>query len=184
MRKLILPGLCVLFFFGCGPKEDSENEVAEYTLELRPGTWPKKAVIDPKAMDALGAWTEFNAMETGFDALYGVENLEDLRLVIDDMVEKQDAWAKSDYPETFGLPQIKSRQKVFRTYLLKTRNDLEFQTPPRASILQIIEAYNAVRSQFNITVNNTLDTDLILNDGTNVLEALEEFREDTPKEIK
>ncbi|MEO1011350.1 MAG: hypothetical protein AAFX53_08600 [Bacteroidota bacterium] len=184
MRKLFLLGIFPMLFFSCGQKEDSEGKVEVARVELSPSTWPKKTVISAKAMDTLKAWTEFNDMETSFDALYGVENLEDLRLVIENMVEKQNLWAKSEYPGTFALAQVKSRQKVFKTYMLKTKNDLEFQTDPQETLLKMIHAYNAVRAQFNVTVNNTLDANLILEDGTDALEALEEFREDTPKVLK
>ena len=184
MRKLFHSGILALLFFACGQKEESEASTEVFTIELAPSSWPKKTVINAKAMDSLKTWAEFADMETSFDALYGVGNIEDLRLVIENMVETQNLWAKSNYPGTFSLAQIKSRQKVFKTYMLKAKNDLEFQTDPQETIVKMIHAYNAVRAQFNVTVNNVLDTDLILDDGTDALEALEEFREDVPKVLQ
>ena len=85
-----------------------------------------------------------------------------MALTIDDLIEKQKELVASEYPEKFDIPQIKSRQKVFRTYILKIKGDLYYYQNPEESIMQMFEAYNAFRNQFNVVVNNTLDTNLIL----------------------
>ena len=107
-------------------------------------------------------WSEFDAVETSFDALYNVENREDLKLVIEDLIEKQKLLEASEYPEIFDKPQIKSRQKVFKTYFLRVKGNLEYRLDPQEPVLEMINAYNAVRNQFNVSLNNTLDTKLIL----------------------
>ncbi|HZJ20127.1 MAG TPA: hypothetical protein VFD35_07215, partial [Pricia sp.] len=62
----------------------------------------------------------------------------------------------------FDKPQVKSRQKVFKTYILKVKGDIFYRIDPQESVVEMIKAYNAFRNQFNVVVNNTLDTDLIL----------------------
>jgi len=126
--------------------------------------WPKKNSLDAKALMKLKDWAEYQTLENSFDALYTVANREDLSLVIENMIEAQKNLAKSKYPESFNSPRVKSRQKVFTTYMLKVKGDLYYRIDPKESILQMIAAYNAFRNQFNIIVNNTLDTQMILED--------------------
>ena len=70
----------------------------------------------------------------------------------------------SVYPAEFDIPQIKGRQKVLKTYILKTKGDLEYRLDPENSLKETIQAFNALREQFNVVVNNTLPEDLIKNE--------------------
>ncbi|KKN08309.1 hypothetical protein LCGC14_1057980 [marine sediment metagenome] len=132
------------------------------TYEIATGEWPKKLDINAKAQDILNEWDEYMAFETSFDALYNVANRDDLELTVEDLIEKQNTLETSEYPETFNKEQIKSRQKVFKTYILKVKGDIYYRTDPKKSVVEMIKAYNAFRDQFNVTVNNTFNTDLIL----------------------
>jgi len=136
------------------------NDASDYTISTE--KWPNKLAVNAEAKTILNDWGEYNALETSFDALYTVENRDDLSLTIENLIEKQKELAASDYPEKFDSPQVKSRQKVFKTYILKVKGDLIYRTDPQESILQMLAAYNALRNQFNVIVNNRLDTDLIL----------------------
>ena len=71
--------------------------------------------------------------------------------------------AESDYPGNFDKLQIKSRQQVFRTFLYKVKGNLNDRRDVAESMDQMMVAYNALRNQFNILSNNTLDANLILN---------------------
>lgn len=125
---------------------------------------PKKTVVNAKANAILRKWKEFTIFETTFDRLYTSENREDLILVTEDLVEKQKALEASVYPVEFDIPQIKGRQKVLKTYILKTKGDLEYRLNPEDSLKEVIQAFNALREQFNVEVNNTLPEDLIKNE--------------------
>jgi len=162
MLKFFPIWILPLVLLSCGPSDKQEENTDSSELDLSAGKWPKKTPIQAKARSILNDWPEFSRMETSFDAIYTVENIEDLKLVIDDLIDKQNLLADSEYPESFDLPRIKSRQKVFKTYILKTKNYLEFQRNPEESILEMIDAYNVFRDHFNIIINNTLDTQLIL----------------------
>lgn len=164
MTKLFFFGAFVLLLTSCNQKQAKAMGADTFTFEISAENWPKKTNIDYKAMAILKDWPEYNAMEASFDALYKVENTEDLKLVIEDLIAKQKLLEDSEYPELFDIPQIKSRQKVFKTYFLKVKGDLEYRIGTEASTLEMINAFNALRNQFNIVVSNTLDTELILLD--------------------
>ena len=125
---------------------------------------PKPNEINGQAQAMLKEWQEFTALEATFHSLYRVANREDLELVIEDLIEKQKTLEASSYPTTFDKPQVKSRQKVFKTYILKTKGNLEYRVGTKSSTIEMIESYNAFRNQFNVIVNNKLDTILILNE--------------------
>lgn len=125
---------------------------------------PKRVGINEKASDILDQWEEFGSFSRSFDILYRARNNEDLTLALDDLIEKEKLLAASDYPEIFDKPQIKSRQKVVRTFLLKARALAVENRDPTAAIVEMLEAYNAYRNQFNVLVNNPLDSKLILDE--------------------
>ena len=138
--------------------EINSETVAEWVVD----SLPKRTMVNSKAQQILNNWPEFKTLELSFDALYKSENREDLLLIIEDFIEKQNILAASDYPEAFDTPQIKSRQKVLKTYVLKTKAALEYRTDLHGPAREMITAYNALREQFNVTVNNTLQINLDL----------------------
>ncbi|MBT2163579.1 hypothetical protein [Zobellia barbeyronii] len=162
MKRIFFFSLMLVLTVAC--KEQKQELVVEDVIaqELSNEKWAKKLPIKPKAQAILDDWIEFASFETSFDALHTVANREDLRLVIEEMITKQNQLEESTYPKEFNIPQVKSRQKVFKTYMLKVKGDLFYRIDPEESIVQMMEAYNAFRNQFNVVVNNTLDTDLIL----------------------
>ncbi|SDD63981.1 hypothetical protein SAMN05421636_101279 [Pricia antarctica] len=162
MVRFILLILICFGFTSCKDKKADLVSSDTSTYELSTEKWPDKLEVDSKARDILKDWPEFTVFETSFDALYNVANRDDLSLTIEDLIEKQNALEASKYPEVFDKPQVKSRQKVFKTYILKVKGDIYYRIDPQESVVEMIKAYNAFRNQFNVVVNNTLDTDLIL----------------------
>jgi len=156
----ILIGLLI----SCGQQsatpEINESSANDWAID----SLPKRVTVNSKAQQILEDWPEFKTLDLSFDALYKAENREELLLIMNDFVEKQNILAASEYPEAFNTPQIKSRQKVLKTFILKTKAALEYRTDLQEPSSQMIIAYNALREQFNVTVNNTLDTNLILLD--------------------
>ena len=112
----------------------------------------------------LETWAEFNDLDIAFDGLYAVENNEELILLIDEFIEKQNALAVSNYPETFDIPQVKSRQKVFKTYVLKVKATLEYRQDPLEPTIEMVNAFNSLRNQFNVMVNYNFDSKMILDE--------------------
>ncbi len=162
MARFFILAVIYIGFVSCKDKKPElvSNDTSSY--EISTEKWPKKSDVNTKAQDILKDWTEFNAFEISFDAIYNVANRDDLSLSIEDLIDKQNALEASEYPETFDKPQVKSRQKVFKTYILKVKGDMFYRIDPQESVVEMINAYNAFRNQFNVVVSNTLDTDLIL----------------------
>ncbi len=162
MVRFILLGIICIGFASCKEKKPNlvSNDTSSYEISTK--KWPKRLDVNTEAQDILKDWVEYNAFETSFNALYNVANRDDLSLTIEDLIEKQNALETSKYPETFDKPQVKSRQKVFKTYMLKVKGDIFYRIDPQESVVEMIDAYNGFRNQFNVVVNNTLDIDLIL----------------------
>lgn len=162
MYKFVITAIVLSLVFSC--KETSKEVAGQDAsrFEINTEKWPRKTVLDPKVEAIIREWPEFLAMDGSFDALYNVANKEDLRLTIDNIIEEQKLLEKSTYPEEFDIPQIKSRQKVFKTYALKVKGDIFYYLEPEASVNEMIESFNILRQQFNAVVSHTIDAQLIL----------------------
>jgi len=125
---------------------------------------PQRSTVNAKGAAILRDWNEFNDFNTSFDALYSVANTEELSLVLEDLIEKQKQLEGSPYPAVFDVPQVRSRQRVLKTFLLKTKAAVEYRIDATDAATEMVEAYNALRNQFNTIVNNTLDTNLIIDE--------------------
>jgi hypothetical protein len=161
MKKIMSVFFLLLLSVAC---QESAVSIADKKKEqqfLKVEALPQRVILNAKASGIIKDWLEFNAFNTGFDALYSVENEEDLALVLDDLVERQKSLEDSEYPATFDLPQVRSRQKVVKTFILKTRAAVEYRVDATEPAVEMMEAYNAMRNQFNVIVNNTLDTQLL-----------------------
>ena len=155
--------LLVLGSCGQSTSEKPTEEVSSFGVMAE--ELPPVSSLNAKANSIVMDWKEFDDFDKSFNRIYTIDYREDLILVIDDLVEKQKLLEKGEYPEEFNIPQIKGRQKVVKTYILKTKADLEYRLNPENSIKEMISAYNALREQFNVTVNNVLPTELIENEG-------------------
>ena len=164
MRYLWLLGLLLCLSFSCRQEQKTDGIADDSGLEFRGEELPKRSAINANATEILNGWAEYIAFESSFDAIYTTANNEDMILVIDDLLEKQKAWEKSDYPESFDKAQVKSRQNVMKTYLLKVKTDLLNRADFVSSTKEMIEAYNALREQFNVVMNSNLDPKLLSDD--------------------
>ena len=150
-----------VFLFSC--RDDKGKTLEDTTAyDISTDKWPEKSKVNAKVAAILKGWPEYVDLDKTFDGLYTVENTEDLSLIVEDLIEKQKLLAESGYPESFDKAQIKSRQKVFHTFVLKTKGDLEYRVDPQHSVKEMIDANNAWRNQFEIITNNTLDIKKLL----------------------
>ncbi len=164
MVKFFFLSLIVVATWGCKEQNGQvANTVATFGLNTE--KWPKKAKVEAKALDTLQTWSAFMTFDTTFDALYGVANTEDLHLVIEDLVEQQKQLESSAFPNIYNKPQVKSRLKVFQTYLLKTKGHIEYRLDPQEPVLEMINTYNSLLGQLNIISNNTLDIKALLEEN-------------------
>ncbi|WP_298474557.1 hypothetical protein [uncultured Maribacter sp.] len=167
MRKIFLFSFMFLGVLSCKNKNMETTITKNDILVFDTSKWIKKAVVNAKASSIISSWSEYSAFDTSLDVLYESENLEDLAIGLEDLIEKQKLLLKSDYPEEYDVPQIKSRQKVVLTFMLKLKADLEYRLPVEEAVLEMLRANNAMRTQFNVEVNNPLDNSLIIEEEEN-----------------
>lgn len=161
MRIILSICLLLLFTVSCRESGGATTESQKEQPFLQLTVLPQRVLLNAKASDLTKSWIAFNSLNTGFDALYTVENAEDLALVLDDLVERQKLLEESAYPAAFDLPQVRGRQRVMKTFILKTKAAVEYRVDATEPAVELINAYNAMRTQFNVLVNNTLDTQLL-----------------------
>lgn len=139
---------------------NSQKAVWQVSLD----SLPKKSAVLPKAQTILNTWKEYAALETSLTKINKTESREDLILLIEELIEAQKKMETSVYPKKFDIPHIKGRQKVVKTFLLKVKGDLEYRQNPQQSLLEMLDAFNELRNQFNVTVNSTLPEELRSNE--------------------
>jgi len=164
MGKTFIINVILLLFISCQGDKNMAVVDNESAFLVSIDKWPKKSTLSGKTKEISNEWPEFNALEISFDALYTISNTEDLRLVLEDLIEKQKLLKDSVHPESFDNAQIKSRQKVFHTFILKTKGDLIYRTDVQNSVLQMIEAHNAMIDQMNVITGNTFDLKTLLDE--------------------
>lgn len=153
----------VVLCFGCREQVevvDDASAALEVDFDYR--KLPKRVVVNTGAATILEQWPAFNELSNSFDVLYDARNNEDLNLAIDDLINKERAIRDTVYPELFDRPQIKARQKVLKTAMLKLKANILDQTETTGSAVEMIAAYNAMRNQFNSISNGQLDIRLVL----------------------
>ena len=160
--KLILAFLVV---FGCNEKPDSKSDSQEELQTFDYQKLPKKLELSGEVASILDGWEEFKALNSSIDVLYKSTNNEDLSLAIDDLLEKEKSLSDGNYPEPFNSLQIKSRQKVFRTLLLKVKASVLNKSDTTEPTIEMLQAYNIIRQQFNSILSSQLDTKLILDEN-------------------
>ncbi len=161
MRYLYLLGVLIAILTSCNQRSKSDEITVSTDVEFRAEDLPKRVKINAKSTAIVNDWAEYMAFDDSFNAIYSATNDEDLILVIDDLLEKQKTWEKSAYPEEFDRAQIRSRQNVMKTYLLKVKSALLTRSEFTEATVEMIEAYNALRGQFDVTMNSYLDPNLL-----------------------
>tara|TARA_R110002051_G_scaffold70772_1_gene127521 strand:- start:79357 stop:79857 length:501 start_codon:yes stop_codon:yes gene_type:complete len=164
MPKNIFFLIVILLIASCKDATIETTKVQESKWESVTDSLPVKLNVDIKAQAILNDWKDYMVLERSFDKIYSTENREDFALVVEELVENQKKMEEGIYPERFDVAQIKSRQKIFKTYVLKTKGDLEYRQNPKGSLVEMITAYNDLRNQFNVIVNNTLPDELRANE--------------------
>ncbi|SNY95328.1 hypothetical protein [Flagellimonas pacifica] len=165
MRKLSCIIILLMVSWSCKDKENTSQDDGNEELVFNYQKMPKRVAINPEATAIVKEWKEFNDLTTSFDVLYKAKNNEDLVLAIDDLIEKEGLLAKSEHPTVFDEFQIKSRQRVVKTYLLKVKANILDNRETTEPTIKMLEAYNAFRKQLNVIVNSQLDKKLILDEG-------------------
>lgn len=164
MQEHIRTIFLFLVLTGCKKQQEPVSEIIGDALFLNHRQMPKKLEINAETTVQVQEWEAFKALSRSIDVLYKATNNEDLNLAIDDLLEKEKELAESNYPKMFDKFQIKSRQRVLRTYMLKVRACIINKADTAQPTIEMLQAYNALRNQLNNIVNGWLDTELILDE--------------------
>lgn len=161
IKHVLLIALIVLGNISCGEQKTDEvkDDPAKDLVDLK--KLPKKVEPSAAAVEILKDWTEYNALNGAIRSFYVAETKEDLTVLLEDLIEKQKLLEASAYPTEFDRPDIKSRQKMFKTYVLKIKSNMAYDINPREAVIQTIEAYNAFNNQFSIVLSSKIDTELL-----------------------
>ena len=154
----------LLLSCGNSQTEEIDDTLKQESLFTFQGT-PTLIKFSGEAVSLAEGWKEFAQLERGFDIMFQSSSNEDLVLAIDDLLEQENTLGEGEYPEKFDSMKIKSRQKVFRTFLLKIKAGLANNRDVTEALNQMLVAYNALRSQMNTIANNQLNTEIILNEA-------------------
>ncbi len=165
MRKLLSILILLVVFSACRKAQKTTAEVETHNLEFNYQRMPDKIEINPDATAIVEGWEEFKALNASVDLLYKATNNEDLALAIDDLIEKEKNMADGKYPELFDAFQVKSRQRVLRTFLYKVKASILENQPTTEPTVKALEAYNDLRGQLNVIMNSQLDKKLILDEA-------------------
>ncbi len=163
MGKIHLLWVLAILFLSCQRQQTAQSSQTGAAEKFNLDSVPKSAPVNDKTSAILDEWQEYNTLAASVETIYLAENEEDLILIIEAIIENQKQLEESEYPETFDTSPIKSRQRVLKTYILKVKAALENRTELTVPVTEMIGAYNAMRMQFNVIVNNNLDSLLILN---------------------
>lgn len=164
MKKSFLFVFFLLLLMSCKETTSDASELQDAGWAVEIAKLPKKNSINAKALAILKDWKAYNAFELSFDKIYQTEFREDFVLIIEELVENQKLLEASKYPQQFDIPQIRGRQKVLKTYILKIKGNLEYRQNPEIAIKEMIVAFNNLRQHFNIVVNSNLPEDLFSNE--------------------
>ncbi|MCL6266985.1 hypothetical protein [Flagellimonas myxillae] len=164
MRKLSWIFIGIMLLSGCKEKNADSGDSAFEEIVFNYQKMPQRANLNPSAAELCEAWTEFGIFNSSFDVLYKARNNEDLALAIDDLIDKEKLLSESEYPGVLDALEIKSRQRVVKTYLFKVKSHILSNSETTEPTIEMINAYNSMRAQFNIVVNSQLDKKLILDE--------------------
>ena len=134
------------------PVADALPEAAKDSLRL-----PPTIALSPEARAVAEGWATFNTLQQRMESVYRTRGAEDMELLLEDLVAACAELEASEYPEPFNKPSVRSREKVFRTFLQKTQADLHYRVDLQESLVQALEAYNALREQLNRVAVGDLD---------------------------
>jgi hypothetical protein len=161
MRKFYFLVVLLTLLQGCRNSGDNTSVSDAAAGRFPVDSLPEKAGITAGGRQLLDTWEAFFTMDQSIDAIYRTGNREELRLLLEELIEELKEVESSDYPPALDNAQVKSRLKVFKTYLLKANASLEYRTDPLEAVGEMLEAYNALCREFTILKNNSLDAKLL-----------------------
>lgn len=164
MTKIVILGMSLILAVSCKSPDQKESLEATSVIEAEIQALPELVPLDPRAREILNTWPQYASLENRLSALPEVKNREEMELLLEELNQICKQVEDNAFPAPFEKPSVRSRIKVLRTYLgkLEAANYylLDYQEP----VSELMDAYNAIRQQFNVIVNNSLTPDVFENE--------------------
>lgn len=160
MRNFFFVVVLAMLAPGCGSPEKKDGE------PLQPEVWagipdlPDPVPIEPAARAVLEEWPQFLSLEERIAALAGSGSREELELLLEELNQIGQQVEENAIPKPFERPSVRSRLRVVRTYIGKAGAALLYREDYGEALRELMQAYNALREQFNLIVNSTLNPEL------------------------
>ncbi len=91
--------LCLII--SCRQDRDADLADSDVAVEFNGKELPQRVRINARATEILNEWPEYLDFDTRFSALYNASNNEDLKLITEDLVEKQKTMGSICLPGKF-----------------------------------------------------------------------------------
>jgi hypothetical protein len=134
------------------PQAGALPEAGRDSLQL-----PQTIALSAEAQTSAEGWAAFTDLQKRMESIYRTRGTEDLELLLEELVQACKELESSEFPEPFNKPSVRSREKVFRTFLQKAQADLHYRVDEGESLNQAMQAYNALREQLNRVAIGDLD---------------------------
>jgi hypothetical protein len=164
MTKFVIYVLGVLTLLSCRSHGPDEPEGSGSVIEEEIKALPELVSVDPRAREILDQWPHYMSLEKRLPALAEVKSREEMELLLEELNQICQQIEDNAFPEPFERPSVRSRQKLLRTYLKKLEAANYYRLDYQEPVSELMDAYNAMRQQFNIIVGNTLTPDLFEDD--------------------
>ena len=146
------------------------DSVSIDTIGILPGLSTLKILsLPPKVQRSADSWQYFTSLDRKMEGLLSVNRprlisyVEETEILYNEMSEIK-------FPNSYNVPQIKSRFLVYRTMLLKLKDHADDPRYTDEELVQeitaTINAYNDVKQQMIELSLDDLDTDQYINPGS------------------
>ena len=160
MTKIVILGMSLILAVSCKSPDPKEPLEATSVIEAEIQALPELVPLDPRAREIRSTWTQYTSLENRLSALPEVKNREEMELLLEELKQICKQVEENAFPEPFEKPAVRSRIKVLRTYLGKLESANYYRLDYQEPVSELMDAYNAIRQQFNVIVTNTLTPDV------------------------
>lgn len=153
MRNILFSLFILLLLSSCGEQlSNIEPSAPKETAQQKFRFNHSPIDLTSKADSLVGAWPEFMAYEAGLDIASRATTTQDLKLALEQLSDQEFKLENSIFPASFNVPQIKSRLRVLRTFILQTEGAIAKNDSLQEPINKLLKADNQLRRQLNITL--------------------------------
>ena len=179
VKKLVtLFALILVLTTACQKKEQApvaSPDVPEAQQQLKAVTPPEIIRLKPGYETEIAQWEAYNRLAFEMQKFQKAAPGEH-SVIVEELLESEKELSKSDFPEKFNIPAVKSRVLVFKTYVLQTKSLLIGEPLANDTLTKqqakVIAAFNALKKQFAEALTEDITQELLKD--VEPLEPLEE----------